>query len=199
MKNELPNIIGKTIWLAFQCITAISITFLAVSIIPLVLIFLVGALGLLCITLGGVIVFWHSPTIGAVSLIVVAFLCGVAAIVIAIILTLAFAITISFVSLFVSLFVNMIFNDKGIKSWLMHLVAYSFFGTLTGIPFSLLGLATIWGLAQIFQQIQPYSTPVMFSLITLCVIAGIFSVNISGITMSTMTKIRDFFLKLRST
>ena len=199
MTNELSKLILKTIWLTFQFIVAISITFLGVSVIPLAVIFLVGALGLLSIALGGVIVFLHSPTITAMILIVVAFICGIATIVIAIILTLVFAMTMSFISLFVSLIINTIFNNKGIKSWLIHLVAYSFSGTLTGIPFSMLGLALTWGLTQIFQQIQPYSTPIMLSLIALCIVAGIFSVNVSGITMGTMTKIRDFLLKLRST
>jgi hypothetical protein len=96
------------------------------------------------------------------------------------------------------LLVDAIFSHDGIKSWLLYLLAYGFSGALTGIPFGLLGLAAVWGMGQMFQQLQPYSLPAMIVVMALSILTGIFSVNMSGITMGAMTKVRELFLKPRS-
>lgn len=198
--KELLNLTGKIIWLAFQAFTAFSVTFFAILLIPLVVILFVGVLGLLSIGLGGVIAFWHSPFIGTIILIAVAFICAIAAIVIAIVLTIAFALAMSFVALLVSALVDEILKHKGVTSWAFYFIAGSFAGALSGIPFGLLGLAAIWGLMQLFPQLQPYSTPTMIVIMAIFCFSGILAADVCGVTLGAMAKLRELLRKLmRST
>jgi len=198
MTKESSNPIYKITWLAFQAIAAFCVTFFTFSILSIAVILVVGVVGLVLVALGSLITFLHAPYFGTFMLIAGVFLFIIVAIIGLVILTLMFAFAISFVSLLISLLVDAIFRHDGIKSWLLHLLAYAFSGALAGIPFGLLGLAAVWGMGQMFQQLQSYSLPAMIVVMALSILAGIFSVNVSGITMGALTKVRDSFLKPRS-
>ena len=185
MNNFLRSIL-KALSSALQFVLAVSITVLVLSVIPILIVTIIGLVAMALASFMTIMLTCcgGEPMEGFMAGMLFLVGSGLATIVAIALVILLIIFAVALISLPTSLLVQTVLHRKEIKSWLMYLTTYSFAGGLAGILLGLLALLTTWKDLKEFQ----YFGLATFGIMIFSILFGILSVNICGITLSTTKK-----------
>lgn len=183
--------LGNTFWLAFQFTLAIGLTVGLLSIVPILVLGVLGLAGFVVAAWTTMMAMLSSPYLGLALGIVMFLIVGIITLVAIALAVLILILVVSLIALPTSLLAQNALRQNKIRSWLAHLLTYSISGAFVGGFLGTLPSIIIWTSLKDMQNPEL----VVLGIMLLSTVAAIFSVNMCGLIVGTTSEAREFVVE----
>lgn len=186
--------LGTTSWLVFQFTLAVGVTVSLLSIVPIIVLGILGLAGFVVAAWTTMMAMLSSPYLGLALGIVMFLIVGIVTLLAMVLSVLILILAVSLIALPTSLLAQNALRQNRIKSWLVHLSAYSISGAFVGGFLGTLPSFLIW--TSLKDDMQHPELAVL-GMMLFSIFGAMFSVNMCGVIVSATNKVREFFVLRR--
>lgn len=180
--------VGNTAWLIFQFTLAIGVTVGLLSIIPILVLGVLGLAGFIVAAWTTMMAMLSSPYWGLALGIVMFLIVGIITLVAIALLMFILILVVSLIALPTSLLAQNALRQNKVKSWLAHLLTYSISGAFVGGFLGTLPGIVIWASLKDIQNPELVVLGIMF----LSIFGAVVAVNMCGLIVGITSKVREF-------